>query len=129
MPFFTSRNDKAPENPTDSNPPQQQHRASTFASLHPPVTSNQNYTKPQQGIGIGRDSKTPILSADDLSSKEKTKFFTDCKQEYLASINCRLEHHDHKESNICQPLFDSYKACRKEEHQRLLEENAGKSFW
>lgn len=98
----------------------------SFAHLHPPTASR------QQGLGIGRESRT---SAFDQTSHESTstskkakkgsgKFFTDCKQEYLASINCRLEHYDHKESGACQKFFNTYKDCRKEENERRLAENA-----
>ena len=110
-----------PSYPSKPQPP-------SFANLHPPVKSNNEAR--QQGLGIGRDSKTPgIISKSDLNQGQ-TKFFTDCQKEYLASINCRLEHHDHKLTNICQPLFDNYKACRVEENKRRLEENAkGNSIW
>ena len=88
----------------------------SFANLQPPVSSNR-----QQGLGIGRDSR--VIGQGDLTNG-KTKFFTDCQKEYLASINCRLEHYDHKQTNVCQHFFDNYKACRREENERRLEENA-----
>lgn len=116
-----------PSPPEESNDKQPQ--PPSFANLHPPSQ------KKQEGLGIGRESKTsPLILADDAGlatekGKSKSKFFTDCKQEYLASINCRLENFDHKASGSCETFFDEYKACRKLENERRLEENAGKSFF
>jgi len=127
MPFWSAKSKDTTETPQpqeQQEPEQQQQPKKTFSSLQPPIASNANYDRPQQGVGVGRESKTPILIADDLTHKGKTKLFTDCKTEYIASINCRLENYDHKETNVCQPLFDTYKACRKEENDRRLEENA-----
>jgi hypothetical protein len=101
----------------DNNKPQ----PPSFANLHPPV--NRNNSQPRhQGLGIGRDSRTPTVNDD--FNKHQGKFFTDCQKEYLASINCRLENYDHKQTNVCQLFFDHYKACRVEENKRRLEENA-----
>ena len=131
MPFsFFSRNKNKEEeaaavassNTTEAAKSEQPPQKPAYTGLQPPAGAKTAY----QGLGIGRQSKTPVVSTVDLSEKEKSQFFTDCKKEYLAAINCRLEHHDHKETNICQPLFDHYKDCRTEEHERRLEENAKK---
>jgi len=119
----SSTNNNSRNQPQPPQPP-------SFANLHPPTSSannnhNNNIPKKQEGLGIGRESKSSVLTLEDASDKRgKSKFFTDCKKEYLASINCRLEHFDHKESGACQPLFDHYKECRKEENRLRLEENA-----
>ena len=114
MPFFGGSNSNDQEKPQP--PP--------LANLQPPVGGNR-----QQGLGIGRQSKAPVISNEDIK-QGGAKFFTDCQKEYLASINCRLENYDHKLTNVCQPYFDNYKACRVEENKRRLEENAkGNSIW
>jgi hypothetical protein len=56
-----------------------------------------------------------------------SKLITDCKQQQSESLNCIQENYDQK--NVCQPFFDRYKACRKEEHDRILEENSKKHFF
>ncbi|CAB9516890.1 expressed unknown protein [Seminavis robusta] len=127
MPFWSKSPPPQEEQPSKPQPP-------SFANLHPQVATGSSNNK-HQGLGIGRDSQVPgtsstaVITTNDLDTKGNSKLYTDCKAEYLASINCRLEHHDHKTTNVCQPFFDEYKACRKEEHQRILEENAKRSGW
>jgi hypothetical protein len=52
---------------------------------------------------------------------------TDCRQQQSESLSCIQENYDTK--NVCQPFFDAYKLCRKEEHARILEENSKKYFF
>ena len=63
------------------------------------------------------------------ASKEKyTKFQTDCKKEHQDSLACITDNYGNRD--VCQPFFDAYKECRKEEHKRKLQENAKRSsFW
>ena len=57
-----------------------------------------------------------------------TKFRTDCQREHQASLACITDNYGNRD--VCQPFFDNYKECRKEEQKRRLEENAKRSsFW
>ena len=97
----------------------------SFANLQPP-------TSKQQGLGIGRDSSTAAFQPNSPEVEAsrgpgiggKGRFGTECKREYMASINCRLEHHDHKVTGVCNPFYETYKACRIEEDERRKEANA-----
>jgi hypothetical protein len=52
---------------------------------------------------------------------------TDCRPQQSESLACIQENYETK--HVCQPFFDAYKLCRKEEHARILEENSKKSFF
>ncbi len=49
-----------------------------------------------------------------------SKMRGDCRKLAADSYKC-LEKGDHE---TCKPFFEAYKACRKDEHARVLEENA-----
>jgi hypothetical protein len=51
---------------------------------------------------------------------------TDCRQQQAESLHCIQENYETK--NVCQPFFDAYKQCRKEENDRRLEANS-KKYW
>jgi CHCH domain len=56
-----------------------------------------------------------------------SKFQTDCSKEHAASLSCIVDNLADKK--VCQPFFEAYKACRKEENKRRLEANAKKYLW
>jgi glutamine synthetase len=69
----------------------------------------------------------PIRPDLDEDGKQRTKFVTDCAQQHRESLSCIEDHYDQKA--VCQPFFDNYISCRREERKRRLEQNAKKSFW
>ena len=59
---------------------------------------------------------------DSTTGHHKSKFITDCQTQHKNSLNCIEEHYENK--SVCEPFFEAYKKCRREEHQRKLEMNA-----
>jgi hypothetical protein len=59
---------------------------------------------------------------DAKTGNHKSKFTTDCKVQHSNSLNCIEENYENK--GVCEPFFEAYKKCRREEHQRKLEMNA-----
>ena len=64
----------------------------------------------------------PLVPQLDATGKQRSKFLTDCKREHKASLDCIMDNYEDR--GVCQPMFEAYKACRKEEQKRRLEENA-----
>eukprot|EP00548_Thalassiothrix_antarctica_P012616 CAMPEP_0194165470 /NCGR_PEP_ID=MMETSP0154-20130528/1370_1 /TAXON_ID=1049557 /ORGANISM="Thalassiothrix antarctica, Strain L6-D1" /LENGTH=124 /DNA_ID=CAMNT_0038875911 /DNA_START=258 /DNA_END=632 /DNA_ORIENTATION=+ len=69
-----------------------------------------------------------IIEDLDKDGKQRTKFTTDCGVQHRASLACIEEHYTDKEAH-CQTFFDQYKACRREERERKLAQNKGRSFF
>ena len=63
----------------------------------------------------------PVISNMDKYGNQRSKLMTDCKKKHSESLKCIEENYERRE--LCQPFFDAYKLCRKEEHERRLEEN------
>jgi hypothetical protein len=68
-----------------------------------------------------------IASGGKSNNVSASKLQTDCRQQQAASLNCIQDNYDKK--TVCQPFFDDYKKCRKEENDRRLEENSKKYFF
>jgi hypothetical protein len=75
-----------------------------------------NYGKPQ---------KAPIDTQ--TASKDVAKFLTDCKKQHQESLKCIERNYSNRAA--CEPFFAAYKACRREENERRLDANAGKSWF
>lgn len=59
---------------------------------------------------------------DAKTGHHKSKFTTHCQVQHSNSLKCIEENYDNR--NVCEPFFDTYKKCRREEHQMKLERNA-----
>jgi hypothetical protein len=84
------------------------------------------------GEGLAHNEGQPKQAPHASKSSTTAKFLTNCAEEHAASLKC-IEQNYHKRS-ACQPFFDNYKQCRKDENARRLEANAGKGgdggwFW
>ena len=64
----------------------------------------------------------PLRENLDEAGHQRSKFTTACAQQHRNSLECISDNYERKE--LCQPFFDAYKECRREEHQKKLEENA-----
>mmetsp|Transcript_5135 Transcript_5135/g.7841 ORF Transcript_5135/g.7841 Transcript_5135/m.7841 type:complete len:112 (-) Transcript_5135:141-476(-) len=64
----------------------------------------------------------PIRQNLDLAGHQRSKFMTACAKEHRNSLQCIEDNYERKD--LCQPFFDVYKECRREEHKQKLEENA-----
>ena len=60
---------------------------------------------------------------DDKRNKSASKLSTDCRKEQRASLACIEENYTNK-NEACAVHFETYKACRRKEHERKLEANA-----
>ena len=69
----------------------------------------------------------PLQPNLDHRGKQRSKFLTNCKEQHAASLQCIQDNYDDR--SVCQPFFDAYKKCRKEERERHLEENAKHVKW
>ena len=77
-------------------------------------------------IAIIPDNK--ITTDDDKRNKSASKLSTDCRKEQRASLACIEENYTNK-NEACAVHFETYKACRRKEHERKLEANARASAW
>jgi hypothetical protein len=59
---------------------------------------------------------------DEKTGHQRSKFVTDCAEQHRASLACIEENYERKD--LCQPFFEAYKTCRKQEHQKKMEENS-----
>lgn len=66
------------------------------------------------------------VSEKDKQQKTSSKLTTDCSQFQKNSYKC-LEENAGK-LFMCQDHFDVYKACRKAEHARLIEERRKQGY-
>jgi len=64
----------------------------------------------------------------DEDGKQRTQFLTDCSVQHRASLACIEEHYTDKQEQ-CSEFFDQYKQCRREETERRLARNKGRSFF
>ena len=67
----------------------------------------------------------PLVREEDERGQQRSQFYTDCSKEHSESLRCIEDNYEKKQ--VCQPFFDAYKACRREENKRRLEENARRS--
>ena len=64
----------------------------------------------------------------------KSKLITDCRVQHRASLKCIEENYENKQQ-ACADFFEAYKQCRRDEHERKLQNNAKNSggqrhgFW
>jgi hypothetical protein len=56
------------------------------------------------------------------NAKDASKLKTDCRSQQRASLQCIEENYENKDI-ACAHLFEDYKKCRREEHERKLERN------
>ena len=64
----------------------------------------------------------PIRQNLDEAGNQRSKFLTACSQEHRNSLKCIEDNYTRRD--LCQPFFEAYKKCRKEEHQKKLDDNA-----
>jgi len=69
----------------------------------------------------------PIRPTLDAGGNQRTKFLTNCGAEHAASLHCIEENYERR--GVCQPMFEAYKKCRREEREKQLEENAKRRFF
>ena len=77
---------------------------------------------------IADDSDRKTTTDDDKRNKSASKLSTDCSKEQRASLACIEENYTNK-NEACAVYFETYKACRRKEHERKLEANARASAW
>ena len=70
---------------------------------------------------------SPKPPQEPQNQNKPSKYQTDCQTEQRASLECSVENYENRDT-ICKDFFEDYKRCRKLEHERRLEANAGKSF-
>jgi len=72
----------------------------------------------------GQPKRAPHAGANH-QGKTTAKFLTNCSEEHMNSLQCIERNYQNR--SACEPFFQAYKACRKEENQKRLEENEKKS--
>ncbi|KAL9179676.1 hypothetical protein ACHAXT_008966 [Thalassiosira profunda] len=111
---------------TSSNDPAQ-HSAAVAAEVErqsqpPPEDARHTYGQPTLPPHHGPSSTTSI------GKKGASKLVTDCRKQQRASLTCIEDNYANK-NEACAHLFEEYKRCRREEHERKLEANAKASAW
>jgi len=77
---------------------------------------------------IPDNKRRKTTTGDDIRNKSASKLSTDCRKEQRASLACIEENYTNK-NEACAVHFETYKACRRKEHERKLEANARASAW
>lgn len=107
-------------------------KAST--SVVKPETNDSSPEKPSAPVKTdlnpepeAHNAGQPLQANLDSHGKQRSKFLTNCKEEHAASLQCIQDHYDDRAT--CQPYFDAYKKCRKQEREAHLEQNAKHVKW
>lgn len=79
---------------------------------------------PEEGA---HNAGQPLQANLDPHGKQRSKFFTNCKKEHAASLQCIHDHYDNRA--LCEPYFQAYKKCRQKEREQHLEQNAKHVKW
>ena len=77
---------------------------------------------------LSDNSDRKTTTDEDTRNKSASKLSTDCRKEQRASLACIEENYTNK-NEACAVHFETYKACRRKEHERKLEANARASAW
>lgn len=76
---------------------------------------------------FGQPIRPPHKQVNEADKKTEksgaSKLKTDCRVQQRASLRCIEENYENKDQ-ACAKYFEAYKKCRREEHQRKLDENA-----
>ena len=76
---------------------------------------------------FGQPIRPPHKQVNEADKKTEksgaSKLKTDCRVQQRASLRCIEENYENKDQ-ACAEYFEAYKKCRREEHQRKLDENA-----
>jgi len=72
----------------------------------------------------GQPKKAPHAGFDHPGGTT-AKFLTNCAKEHADSLQCIERNYQNR--SACNPFFQAYKACRKEENDKRLEANAAKA--
>jgi hypothetical protein len=70
----------------------------------------------------GQPKRAPHAGADHQVTGQ---FQTDCSKQHGESLQCIERNYQNR--SACEPFFQAYKACRKEENDRRLEANAARA--
>ncbi|KAL3781552.1 hypothetical protein HJC23_000037 [Cyclotella cryptica] len=107
--------------------------ASASQSESTPTSANVNIAamidsraNPPQEDARSHNFGQPIRPQSDAGAA--SKLITDCRVQQRASLQCIEENYENKDA-ACVHLFEDYKKCRREEHERKLELNARNSAW
>lgn len=73
---------------------------------------------------FGQPKRAPHAGADH-PGQTTAKFLTNCATEHANSLQCIERNYQNR--SACEPFFQAYKACRKEENDKRLEANAARS--
>jgi hypothetical protein len=92
------------------------------------VLSHNNEERPHN---FGQPIRPPHQKAANEIAKRNeksgaSKLKTDCRQQQRASLKCIEENYENKDQ-ACAEYFEAYKQCRRDEHQKKLDENARSS--
>jgi hypothetical protein len=64
------------------------------------------------------------LSRPPSPSPTPSKLRTDCAPEHRESLECIARHYDDDKDRRCAPHFERYRACRRAERERKLQQQA-----
>eukprot|EP00339_Tiarina_fusa_P003795 CAMPEP_0117042026 /NCGR_PEP_ID=MMETSP0472-20121206/29298_1 /TAXON_ID=693140 ORGANISM="Tiarina fusus, Strain LIS" /NCGR_SAMPLE_ID=MMETSP0472 /ASSEMBLY_ACC=CAM_ASM_000603 /LENGTH=99 /DNA_ID=CAMNT_0004753167 /DNA_START=229 /DNA_END=525 /DNA_ORIENTATION=+ len=76
------------------------------------------------GEGLDHNEGQPKRAPHASKASTTAKFLTNCSEEHAASLKCIEQNYQNR--GACQPFFDNYKQCRKQENDKRLEANGGK---
>ena len=91
------------------------------AEVNNKIVQDSNPEPDQHNLG------QPIRSSLDSEGKQRSKFATDCSIQHRASLECIEDNYVNRD--VCQPFFDAYITCRRDERERRLAKNTSRGFW
>lgn len=94
------------------------------AKTEAPKVQNQASPVPEEEA---HNAGQPLQANLDHHGKQRSKFLTNCKEQHAASLQCINDNYDNRA--VCEPFFQAYKKCRKEEREQHLEQNAKHVKW
>ena len=74
------------------------------------------------GKGLSHRKGQPKAAPHATKPSTTARFLTNCAQEHAASLTCIEQNYQNRA--VCQPFFDNYRQCRKEEEDRRKDANA-----
>lgn len=79
------------------------------------------------GSGLSHNKGQPKQAPYAKQKSTSAKFLTNCSAEHAESLKCIERNYQNR--GACEPFFQAYKACRRDENEKRKEANASKEGW
>ena len=117
--FSSSESETKDDKGQEERKQEQQALDRAINSPHP--GASHNYGQPKEAPYAKAGSKNGERS--DPTAK-KAQHHTDCQKQHMESLQCIEQNYDNR--GVCQPFFNAYRECRREENERIRQERAAR---